>query len=725
MNTGELASNMGIIIGVVLAIIVIGLLVAIAKFYKKASQGEAIVRTGVGGTKVSFAGMMVWPVIHKMEKMDISLRAITIERLNTEGLICRDNMRADIKVAFFVRVNQMKDDVIKVAQSVGCERASNPRALNELFEAKFSEALKTVGKKFDFVDLYNKRDEFRQEILNLIGKDLNGYILDDAAIDFLEQTRIAALSSDNILDAEGIKKITELTAAQKILSNKIQREEEKTIKQQDVEAREAILELERQLAEKEEKQKREIANIQSREHAEIIKVNEEERLKSERARIATEEEVMIAEENKQRQVIVAAKNKERTLAIQTEQVEKDRQLEINERERIVTLAQIEKEKALEVEKKNIQEVIRERVAIEKTVVDEEEKIKDTKAFAEADRLKEVAVKQAEQQAQAQLVLQIKSAEAAKQAAEHQAKRKIIEAEAAQQAANQEAEAIKILADAEATKQAAVGLAEAKVMEAKAEAREKQGEAEANVIEAQAIAKAKGIEVESAAQAEADSKLGLAKAKVELEKGKSEAEVINIKAAAIKEEGFAQANVLKEKLNAEAEGIKNKAEAMKQLDGVGQEHEEFKLKLNKDRDVELAQINIQKEIAAAQASVLAQALQSAKIDIVGGEQVFFDKIVNAVSNAKMIDQYTKKSEVIGTISGQILDGKQDVLDKIKLLISSSNIKSDDIKNLSISALLMKLIQKSKSDEDKSFLTELLGLAQKFGFDQNSAGSLGIE
>ncbi|MCB9187820.1 MAG: flotillin family protein [Flavobacteriales bacterium] len=725
MNTGELASNMTIIIGVVVAIIVIGLLVAIAKFYKKASQGQAIVRTGVGGTKISFAGMMVWPVIHKMEFMDISLKTIVIERLNTEGLICRDNMRADIKVAFFVRVNQMKDDVIKVAQSVGCERASNPKALNELFEAKFSEALKTVGKKFDFVDLYNKRDEFRQEILNLIGKDLNGYILDDAAIDYLEQTRIAALSSDNILDAEGIKKITELTAAQKILSNKITREEEKTIKQQDVEAREAILELERQLAEKEEKQKREIANIQSRENAEIIKVNEEERLKSERARIATEEEVMIAEENKQRQVIVAAKNKERTLAIQTEQVEKDRQLEINERERIVTLAQIEKEKALEVEKKNIQEVIRERVAIEKTVVDEEEKIKDTKAFAEADRSKEVAIKQAEQQAQAQLVLQIKSAEAAKQAAEHQAKRKIIEAEAAQQAANQEAEAIKILADAEATRQAAVGLAEAKVMTAKADAREKQGEAEANVIEAQAIAKAKGIEVESAAQAEADSKLGLAKAKVELEKGKSEAEVINIKAAAIKEEGFAQANVMKEKLNAEAEGIRNKAEAMKQLDGVGQEHEEFKLRLNKERDVELAHINIQKEIAAAQASVLAQALQTAKIDIVGGEQVFFDKIVNAVSNAKMIDQYTKKSEVIGTVSNQILDGKQDVLDKVKSLLSTSNIKSDDIKNLSISALLMKLIQKSKSDEDKSFLQELLGLAQKFGFDQNSAGSLGIE
>ena len=80
--------------------------------------------------------------------------------------------------------------------------------------------------------------------------------MDDAAIDYLEQTHLSSLSAMNILDAEGIKKINELTARQNVLSNGIKREEEKVIKQQDVDAREAILEMERQLAEKEEKQKR-------------------------------------------------------------------------------------------------------------------------------------------------------------------------------------------------------------------------------------------------------------------------------------------------------------------------------------------------------------------------------------------------------------------------------------------------------------------------------------
>ncbi|NVK65175.1 MAG: flotillin family protein [Flavobacteriales bacterium] len=706
---------MTMILVIVGAVIIVGLLVAIAKFYKKAKQGEALVKTGVGGTKVAFTGMMVWPVIHKLERMDISLKTIIIERMGKDGLICKDNMRADIKVAFFVRVNQMKEDVVKVAQSVGCDRASSPAALNELFEAKFSEALKTVGKQFEFVDLYNKRNEFREEMNNLIGSDLNGYILDGSAIDYLEQTHLSSLSAMNILDSEGIKKITELTARQNILANNIKREEEKTITQQDVDAREAILEMERQLAEKEEKQKREIANIKSREESEIKKVAEEERLKGERARIATEEELMIAEENKQRQVITAAKNKERTEAVETERVEKDRQLELNERERIVTLAQIEKDKVVEVEKRNIQEVIRERVAIEKTVVDEEEKIKDTRAFAQADREKAVAIKAAEQEAEKQFVQEIKMAEAKKTASEHAANQKLIEAEAAQKSATQEADAIKILADAEATKQAAVGLAEAKIMEAKAEAREKQGEAEAAVLEAQAIARAKGIEAESHAKAIGDRELG-----------KADAEIINLKAAADKEKGMAEAAVLEQKLRSEAEGIKEKAAAMKQLDGVGKEHEEFKLNLDKQKEVELAQINIQKDIASAQATVLSSALESAKIDIVGGEPVFFDKIIGAISNAKVVDQYADKSAIINTVKEQLLSSAngETVLDKLRGLIAGSSIKSEDVKNLTVSALLMKLIKSAKSEDDQSMLSELLSMAKRFGIDNTNAGSLGL-
>ena len=602
----------------VIVFIFIAFIVVLSVFYKKVPQGKAIVRTGVGGSQVAFnKGMYVIPVFHKMEIMDISIKKIDIARQQHDGLICKDNIRADIKVAFFVRVNKSVNDVINVAQNLGTERASEPETLKSIFEAKFSEALKTVGKKFDFIELYEARREFRDEILNIIGTDLNGYILDDCAIDYLEQTELQFLSPDNILDSEGIKKITELTAQQNMNANLIRREEEKVIKKQNVEAREAILELERQLAEKEERQRREIENIKAREEAEIAKVREEERLKAESVRITTEEQLAVQEENKLRQIIIAEKNKVRTDAIETERVEKDRALEQTERERIVTLAQIDKERSIEVEKKNIQGVIKERVLLEKGVIEEQQGVKDVEVYREVERQKQAGIIAASQEAEERLIETVKAAEASKIAAEQEAARQVIEADAQKQVAERkaqellidaeakkeasakEAEARKIIAEAQAKEEAAIGLSEAEVMVAKAEAEEKQGTVEASVIEK--------------------------------------------KAEALRKEGLAQAEVVREKALAEAKGIEEKAEAMKKLDGVGKEHEEFKLQLQKEKDIELAQINIQKDIAGAQAEVLSTALKSAKIDIVGGETMFFENIVKQVSNAKGFDHLIDNSK----------------------------------------------------------------------------------
>lgn len=676
---------------IAIIVVVIGLLVWIISMYKKIIQGKVIVRTGAGGTKVFYNAGLVVPVLHKMEIMDISVKKLDVERTGTNGLICKDNIRADIKVTFFIKINKSTTDIINVAQTIGCERASEVEVLRTLFDAKFSEALKTVGKKFDFIELYEARSEFRGEIISIIGTDLNGYILDDCAIDDLEQTSLSHLKSDNILDSEGIKKITELTAAQNIKSNLIRRDEEKTIRKQDVEAREAILALDRQLAEKEEQQKREIANIKSREEAEILKVAEEERLKSETARINTTEKVAVAEENKDRLVIVALKNKERTEAVETERVEKDRALEQTERERVVTLAQIEKDKAVEVEKKNIQDVIRDRVVLEKGVVQEQENMKDIEAFKTADRQKKVAVTLAEKESEELYIKRLRAAEGEKDAAKQRAEEINIDAEAHMIASEKEAQARKILAEAKAKEDATVGLSEAQVMHAKADASERQGIVDAIIIEKMALAEAAGMK----AKAEASKDLGLA-----------------------------EAEVVREKALAEATGIEEKANAMKKLDGVGKEHEEFKLRLNKELQVDLAHINIQKDIADAQASVIGEALKAAKIDIVGGETMFFDQIVGQITRAKGFDRLVNSSENITEIKEAILgDGNLEqgnLLDKIKGFADKYGISSEDIKNLTVSGLLLELQRRSSDESEQGLFANLMSMAKNFGLTDKKLG-----
>ncbi|GAB4140872.1 MAG: flotillin family protein [Planctomycetaceae bacterium] len=671
----------------------LGLLSMFSKFYRKVGPEEALVRSGVKGLTVATGnGMFVIPVLHRVDEMDLSVKRIEIARKHESGLICQDNIRADIEVAFFVRVNNTIDDILQVAQSLGCRRASEQQALVELFDAKFSEALKTVGKQFDFVELYNERDKFKEEILKTIGTDLNGYVLDDCAIDYLEQTPLEMLDPQNILDAEGIKKITELTAREKVQENHFTREKEKTIKKQDVEAAEAIYELERQRVEAEEKQQREIAAITAREQAEAEKIRQEERLRAESARIATEEELKVAEENKERQIIVALKNKQRTDAVETERIEKDRQLEVTERERVVGLANIEKEKAIETEKRNVQDVIRERVVVERSVVEEQERIKDTEQFATADREKKVAVTLAEKEAEEALVKDVKAAEAAKKAAEFEAEKTVVVAEADRAAAEKKTAATKMLAEAKTADHAAIGLADAQVIEAKATAHEKQGTAEANVLERKAVAEAKGKEAI---------------------------------ASAIEKEGTAEANVLRLKFSADATGIEEKANAMKLFDGVGKEHEEFKLRLNKDKEIEIAAIHAQQEIAEAQSHIVGEALKSARIDIVGGETTFFDKIVDSIKGGKAVDRFVHNSETITDIKNTFFNGNPDYFrDKLEGFVEQFNMNFEDVKDLSISALIGKMLLQAEDDESKSDLNRILDFVKSKGLANKKVKTLGL-
>jgi uncharacterized membrane protein YqiK len=673
------------------------ILVLLVKWYNKVPQGKAIVRTGAGGTKVTFTAMFVIPVLHKMEIMDISLKPLHIRRIGKDGLICQDNIRADIEVAFFVRVNKSAEDVIKVAQTLGCDRASHAETLVSIFDSKFSEALKTVGRRFDFVQLYSDRDKFKKEILDIIGTDLNGFILDDCAIDYLEQTGLEFLKVDNILDSQGIKKITEITAEQKILANQIKRNEEKVIRKQDVESKEAILELNKQLTESEEKQTREIAIIRARERAEADKVGAEERLKSELAKIKTDEGIQVAEENKLRQVIVAAKSKERTDAVETQRVEKDKLLESTEKERVVALAQIEKEKALEEEKKNIQDVIRERVMLEKTVVTEEEKIKDTKVFAEANRNKEVALTIATTEAEELKIKQIKTAEAAKGAAELKAQQLLIESEASQKASESQAEARRTIAEVTILEDSSKGMAEANVIEAKAKAMEKQGTMEALIMEKKSTAEAKGIEV---------------------------------KAAADEKKGFMEASVLHKKMEAEAKGIVEKADAMKKLDGVGKDHEEFKLRLDKEKSIELAEINIQKDIADSQAMVISEALKASKIEIFGGETMFFDKIVGSITRGKSYDKMVDNSKLLTDVKTSLLGsgngkGNGNLVERIQGMLTKYKLSSEDIKNLTISALVLKLSSGTMDNALKNTLANFYDEARDMGIADKTLESLGIK
>ena len=77
------------------------------------------------------------------------------------------------------------------------------------------------------------------------------------------------------------------------------------------------------------------------------------------------------------------------------------------------------------------------------------------------------------------------------------------------------------------------------------------------------------------------------------------------------------------------------------------HEEFRMSLETALKEALASIDAGKDIAKENAEVLATALQKANIDIVGGEDHFFNNFAKALSMGKAIDGLADKSSTIAS------------------------------------------------------------------------------
>jgi len=325
------------------------------------------------------------------------------------------------------------------------------------------------------------------------------------------------------------------------------------------------------------------------------------------------------------------------------------------------------------------------VIVEKATAEEEEAIKELRMVEEAKRIKQAAVIGAESEAQQALVMEVRAAEAGETAAKSKAKERIYLAEAELEAADKEAAARIRLAEGIQAHEAAEGLAHVRVKEADAAAIEKVGFAEARVKEA---------------DADAHKKWGLSDAEVRRQTGAAVAFAVN------------------EKMKAEADGLSEKAKAMEALDTAGRGHEEFRIALEKEKAVELAAIEMQAEVAKAQAEVLGDALEHADIDIVGGDGQFFDRIMKAVSFGKSVDGFVQSSDAGQRLLGDYMNGKRSLPADVKDVLTHSSLSTGDVQNLTVTALLGKLMAGS-GDGTKEKLGKLLEHAESLGLGESKS------
>lgn len=322
--------------GIGVAILVATAIAAVVtKLYHKASANMAFVRTGMGGARViKDGGRIVLPVVHQVILVSLQTMRLNVERRGPQALITRDNLRVDLSAEFYIKVQANTDDILNAARSLG-DRSVEPGTVSELVQEKLVSALRTVAATQDLVELHSKRDEFASKVQAIVTHDLasNGLTLESVTISALDQTDSSQLHDRNVFDAQGLRKIAEITQKARVERNEIERESEQQITLKDVEVRKKVLDMQRDQAEFEAEQRTKVANVQAARAREV-----------EAFKIEQDEAVSRREIDKYKAIETA--EVQRRLAV--EQAEIAKQVALIERERERETSEVQKQQAIEV-----------------------------------------------------------------------------------------------------------------------------------------------------------------------------------------------------------------------------------------------------------------------------------------------------------------------------------------------------------------------------------------
>lgn len=383
-------------------------LITFTRLYHKAEANEAYVRTGVGGRKVIMdGGALVVPALHSKTPVNLETMRLEVKRDGQDALITGDNLRADVHAEFYIKVERDEESIIAAATSLGTKSMS-PVAITELVGEKLVSALRTVAATLTLNELHTKRDDFASAVREALREDLrhNGLTLETVTVSHLDQTDPGRLKVDtNIFDAQGARRIAEITQAQRVERNKIERASDQHVKEQDVQRDQFVFQ-------------QEVARAES--EAERNKKIQAALAASEVAEQARQREVELAEKHRLQQVGVA--EQQRLQAEQQAEIARNQAVDVAERERQITIAQKEKERAAAEATRLEAEAERQR---------QEQAVQTVAVTAEAERQKsrtvigkqaEAESKKVEQQTAADVEAYriLKSADAERQSAEAKA-----------------------------------------------------------------------------------------------------------------------------------------------------------------------------------------------------------------------------------------------------------------------------------------------------------------
>lgn len=622
-------------VGIVVAVLVcVGLFLASRYQVAKETSEILIIKRMNGKIVTAATGAFVWPIINTYQRFSIGRRVINIysgsERnvVRSEGQVikigkgihCKDNIRADIEVSFYLNASS----VDKIAQSFSQEQLTNPKAFGEFFVSKLSEALKTAARLYDFVDLMDHRDQFRESVVKVLSDDLYGFSLDDVTIRSIEQFPVDELDDHNILDIQGKEKVTNITASKLTSITQIEEDALTATTERKSKGEQSRLQLNKNLEEEKAKTEREIKVIRAREKSATVESEEAERKRQEEARIHADQAIEITRQNTERDVEVAKVQNKQVVGVEEQKVEKVVRLAKIETETEAQQKQLENDVLIEEKNKGVAEVKAQRVSIEKSIAEQEEETKDIHAFKDAERKKKVILTQAEADAEAEKTRIVVAATANKERAILNAETEQTNMDVGLKKAKTEAEGKVATAGARRAELAAEGLAEAEVKIRNAEADKLAGET----------------------AAENARRIGLA----------------------------------------EVEVTQKRYEVMDKLPDSVRQHEINLKEMDINKEMSIRAIEKDEKVETERAVASAEMYKNAQIKIVGDASVL-KGMQDGMRSGARIDSLINNSDLLSKVAQPYLNGEKDLPADIKDIAKELNVNPNSLLSMSLAQLMV--------------------------------------
>lgn len=513
--------NLGIMVVILFAITAV-VFMALLKCYKRVENVNEVlvIKNYRGEFRIAEQGGLVFPLINSYYKVDYVAMRIAIcygdsavdnrdndskynavIKSTNSGIRTKEKVSVDIRVEIKIKVNsENKEEVIRAVKMYG-DNLSSAKKLGNHLTSSFEDIVKSVTIDMELEELLKDRDAYREKVKKGLGS-LDGLIISDVAIPYVDHTPLNKLDPNNMFDNEGRQFLEKIIARKTIEIKEIEEDKKTQMAEKEAKGQQERLQLTKTLEQEKAKNEREIQNTQEEERTKIAMKFQEEELKRKQVEIDTDLNIEIAEESKKRDITNAVLSNQQAIGVK----EQESRLEVNkkkiEADMITDKQRLETQIELAKSEKLLIAQNAENTEMKDTLVKKEEEIKDTQAFKDAERQKRVTLTDAEAKSESEKILKVNQAAAEKEAAEIDAARKKTEAEADFLVRQRDTDAGLLEVKLDIERKAAADKAIAEGKKISAEAIRMEGEAEAEIIAKKGSAEAEAIEKKGHAEAEA-------------------------------------------------------------------------------------------------------------------------------------------------------------------------------------------------------------------------------